>query len=220
MATQAEENYLKAMYRLAAPDHPWVGTGELAAVLGLSPGTVTSMLKSLHAKELVDYQAYRGARLTSQGESIALRILRRHRLLESFLARVLDLGWDEVHDDAERMEHVVSDFLIERIDTYLGRPRFDPHGDPIPCPDGEIVKRQAQPLSNLPIGAAFTLVHVLDQTPDFLQYLNSCGLELGSKGTVSARNEPARTVSVHLDTGEYTFSLSTASQLMVSVEQP
>ncbi|RMF93105.1 MAG: metal-dependent transcriptional regulator [Planctomycetota bacterium] len=208
------------MYRLADADQPWVGTGELANALALSPGTVTSMLKSLHAKGLVEYQAYRGAKLTSAGELIALRILRRHRLLESFLARVLDLGWDEVHDDAERMEHVVSDFLIERIDSYLGRPRFDPHGDPIPCPNGEIVERRAQPLSSLPIGSDFTLVHVLDQTADFLQYLDSCGLELGTTGTVSARNQPARTVSVKLESGEYTFSLSTASQLMVTTGEP
>src|SRR5262245_42586163 len=137
MASLTVENYLKATLQIAMQQNSsWVATGQLSAVLGVSPGSVTSMLKSLAESGLVDYRPYSGVSLTANGNALAMRMLRRHRLIELFLARTLNLSWDQVHEEAEHMEDAVSDVLIDRIDEYLGRPNCDPHGDPIPSADG------------------------------------------------------------------------------------
>src|SRR4026209_1336630 len=129
------ENYLKAIYlgvaALTAPDR-LLPMGQLASALGVAPGTATTMVKALAESGLVEYEPYNGGRLSAAGEKLAAMVLRRHRLIELFLVRVMGLGWDEVHDDAEQLEHVVSERLIERMDELLGHPEVDPHGDPIP----------------------------------------------------------------------------------------
>ena len=134
------ENYLKAIYlgesQLGAGQR-LVPMGQLASALGVAPGTATTMVKALAESGLVEYEPYNGVRLSPAGEKLAALVLRRHRLIELFLVRVMGLGWDEVHDEAEQLEHVVSDRLIERIDEMLGRPEVDPHGDPIPTADGQ-----------------------------------------------------------------------------------
>src|SRR6478609_5973549 len=138
------ENYLKAIYvgetHLVA-GQKLVAMGQLASALGVAPGTATTMVKALAEAGLVDYEPYNGVRLTAAGEKLAAMVLRRHRLIELFLVQVMGMSWDEVHDDAEQLEHVVSDRLIERIDQMLGRPEVDPHGDPIPGPEGTIKQR-------------------------------------------------------------------------------
>jgi DtxR family transcriptional regulator, Mn-dependent transcriptional regulator len=137
MTSLTVENYLKAMLQIAQrEDAEWVSTGQLATALAVSPGTVTSMIKSLAESGLADYRPYEGVTLTEHGREVALRMLRRHRLIELFLVKTLHLSWDQVHEEAEHMEHAVSDFLVDRIDDYLGRPASDPHGDPIPSADG------------------------------------------------------------------------------------
>ena len=144
LASLTVENYLKTIYQICAEQSGKpAATGQLAAALAVSPGTVTSMLKTLSDSKLATYTPYEGAKLTTAGRSLALRILRRHRLIELFLTRTLDLTWDEVHDEAENMEHAVSDLLVDRIDAYLGYPPVDPHGDPIPRADGSLVERGA-----------------------------------------------------------------------------
>jgi DtxR family Mn-dependent transcriptional regulator len=136
------ENYVKAIFKTSQGEADGrATTGRLAAELHVSPGTVTSMLKTLAESGLATYTPYEGVRLTEAGRLLALRMLRRHRLIELFLSDALGLDWDQVHDDAERMEHVASDFLIERIDEHLGHPKYDPHGDPIPT---EEVKKRGQ----------------------------------------------------------------------------
>ena len=139
------ENYVKTIYKICTRqgNRP-AATGQLATALGVAPGTVTSMLKTLSEGGLAEYQPYEGVRLTDPGLKLALRVLRRHRLIELFLVRTLALSWDQVHEEAENMEHAVSDFLVDRIDELLGRPDFDPHGDPIPRADLTLADRAAQ----------------------------------------------------------------------------
>src|SRR5262249_47050882 len=137
MPSLTVENYLKAILQLViTTQSEWISTGQLAASVSVSPGSVTSMLKTLSESGLATYKPYEGVSLTKAGRTLALRMLRRHRLLELFLVRTLNLTWDQVHEEAENMEHAVSDVLIDRIDEFLGKPETDPHGDPIPSADG------------------------------------------------------------------------------------
>ena len=152
MPSLTVENYVKTIYLIAhrrGESAGAVGTGELAAALGVSPGSVTGMLKTLSEADLASYTPYGGAVLTAAGTRLALAVIRRHRLLELFLARTLNLPWDEVHEEAEHMEHAVSERLIDRIDRFLEFPSFDPHGDPIPRADGSIAEPAGAPLVDL-----------------------------------------------------------------------
>src|SRR5262249_3249852 len=139
MPSLTVENYLKTIYQIVAQQGGGpAATGQIAAVLNVSPGTVTSMLKTLSESKLVTYMPYGGVRLTVAGTALALRVMRRHRLVEVFLSKTLDMTWDEVHEEAENLEHAVSDRLVDRIDARLGYPEVDPHGDPIPKADGSV----------------------------------------------------------------------------------
>lgn len=184
MPSLTVENYVKTIYQLAQRDPSGrnIPTGELAQAMSVSPGTVTGMLKTLSEAELATYTPYEGASLTPAGEKLALAVLRRHRLLEQFLVHTLQMPWDEVHEEAEHLEHAVSDRLIDRIDAYLGHPDVDPHGDPIPRADGSIPPPVGTPLARLSRGQRFRLVRVVDQDPAFLRYLSECGLHLGTQG--------------------------------------
>ena len=175
MPSISVENYLKAIYQLGASGQR-VKTKELAEQLEISLPSVTSMLKSLGQEGLVDYRAYKGVRLTDEGRQIALSVIRNHRLIEAFLVRTLGYSWDEVHEEAERLEHAVSDRLVDRIDRFLSYPRFDPHGDPIPDATGEIIDRDTEPLSEIGAGSGVHLERVLDQTPEVLRHLDRLGL--------------------------------------------
>jgi DtxR family Mn-dependent transcriptional regulator len=178
------ENYVKSIALIAAraKGHDLVGTGELAQALGVSPGTVTGMLKTLSEASLATYTPYEGVRLTAAGQRLAMKVIRRHRLLELFLVQTLNMPWDEVHEEAEHMEHAASERLIDRIDAFLGHPAVDPHGDPIPRSDGSLVESEGIPLAEVPAGKGFRVVRVVDQDPAFLRYLTECGLDLHSSG--------------------------------------
>src|SRR5947209_5201600 len=143
------ENYVKMIYLLSSgkPAGEAVATGELAHALDVSPGTVTGMLKTLSQADLSIYTPYEGARLTPSGQRLALTVLRRHRLVELFLAQTLKMPWDEVHEEAEHLEHAASERLVDRIDAYLGFPAVDPHGDPIPRADGSLAVPEGTPLT-------------------------------------------------------------------------
>src|SRR5262249_22823800 len=166
-----------------------VGTGELAAALNVSPGTVTGMLKTLSEASLATYTPYEGAKLTPSGRKLAMKIIRRHRLLELFLVQTLNMPWDEVHEEAEHMEHAASERLIDRIDAFLGHPAVDPHGDPIPGADGTLAETSGSPLAQAPPGHAFLVVRVLAPAPTFLCYLPESGLDLHAAGGV-VENRP------------------------------
>ena len=183
MPSLTVENYIKAIFQICLNGEGQAATGQLANALGVSPGTVTSMLKTLSEGSLVTYTPYEGVRLTPTGTALALRVVRRHRLIELFLVRTLDLNWDEVHEEAEHMEHAVSDRLIDKIDAYLGHPRVDPHGDPIPGPDGAYDAPLGHSLAECEVGDHFKLSRVIDQSPEFLRFLSHSGLRWASTAT-------------------------------------
>lgn len=192
-------------------------TGQLAAEVHVSPGTVTAMLKALSQQGLATYTPYEGVRLTEAGRSLALAVVRRHRLLELFLARSLGLEWDEVHEHAEQMEHVVSDRLLERMDALLGYPRFDPHGDPIPDSQGHMAELEARPLSSFPLGQRFRLVRVLEQSPAFLRSLQGQGLQLGAVGEIAERHGPEGALVIALQSRRIALEPAAAENLLVQV---
>src|SRR5215467_254564 len=149
------ENYLKAIYQgqtSLTREQRLVPMGQVASALGVTPGTATTMVKALAESGLAEYEPYSGVRLTKAGDKLAALVLRRHRLVEAFLVQVMGMSWAEVHEEAEQLEHVVSERLIERIDEMLGRPTRDPHGDPIPGADGAITARHLDNLLTCPIG--------------------------------------------------------------------
>ncbi len=214
------ENYLKAILQIGMRDDAdLVSTGALADRLSLSPGTVTSMLKTLDESELAAYTPYEGVRLTEQGRKLAIRMLRRHRLIELFLVKTLDLSWDQVHEEAEHMEHAVSDFLVDRIDEFLGRPTADPHGDPIPAPDGTMRGEadSAVALSACEQGRSVRFVRVVNQGADFLQYLSRIGLVLGAEGVVTANEKDAGLVSAEFGDVPVSMGHSAAQNVLVEV---
>lgn len=194
-----------------------VSTGQLASELGVLPGTVTSMLKTLDESKLASYTPYEGAVLTEAGRKLAMRILRRHRLIELFLVQTLELSWDQVHEEAEHMEHAVSDQLVDRIDEFLGRPAYDPHGDPIPAAHGTLRGRskRAIPLTECLAGARVKLVRVMNQGPEFLRFLSRSGLAVGVVGAVVSNIAEAGTVRVDLDGRAIDLGYSAADKLLV-----
>jgi len=210
------ENYLKSIYQICARgDDASASTGSLAQALGVSPGTVTSMLKALSESGLATYTPYEGVRLTAQGTALALRITRRHRLIELFLVRTLDMSWDEVHEEAEHMEHAVSDLLIDRIDQFLGHPAADPHGDPIPRRDGSMAEPTSRRLVECAAGDAFRLVRVLDQSPDFLRFLADSQLVIGAAGQVTSNRPEAGALTVKVGDFTTTLGRDAAQKLLV-----
>ncbi len=218
MPSLTVENYLKAIYQisLSAPESP-VATGQLAQAVGVSPGTVTAMLKTLSDGELATYTPYEGVKLTPSGRALALRVVRRHRLIELFLVKTLDLSWDEVHEEAEHMEHAVSDRLIDRIDEFLGHPDVDPHGDPIPTADGSLSgdHDRGTALDQCPSGFRFRLTRVVDQSPDFLRFLTEAGIALDTRGKVVANRETAGTVTISIANRETALGRDAAKKLLV-----
>lgn len=220
MASLTVENYLKAALQIAIRDDvDWISTGQLAIALQVSPGTVTSMLKTLADSGLAEYRPYEGAKLTREGRSLALRMLRRHRLLELFLVRTLDLSWDQVHEEAENMEHAVSDMLIDRIDEFLGHPAADPHGDPIPAADGKMRTDGSEciPLSSVEPGSDVCVARVTNQDPEFLRFLADSGLMIGSGGRVTQNSAEAGIVATEIEGRTVTLGHPAARQVLVRV---
>ena len=218
MPSLTVENYLKAIYQICTRQQGPASTGKLAAAVEVSPGTVTSMLKTLSEGGLVTYTPYEGVTLTKRGTKLALRVLRRHRLIELFLVETLGLEWDEVHDEAEHMEHAVSDRLIDRIDEVLGYPEVDPHGDPIPGADLSVKTRRSRSLAACEAGSQFQLTRVLDQSPEFLRYLSESQLSLGAEGEVIANRKEAGIVTVRIGKEESTLGRQVAEKILVAVD--
>ena len=215
------ENYLKAIFigeSLLPAGQRLVPMGQLAAALTVAPGTATTMVKALSESGLVEYEPYNGVRLTSAGSRLAALVLRRHRLIELFLVQMMGMRWDEVHDEAEQLEHVVSDRLIDRIDEMLGRPQVDPHGDPIPSRDGELVRRELDTLLTCPLNTSVTVMRVTDQDAAFLRFIEGNSLKPGQSIQVEARDEVADSVRLKLpDDQSMTIGMRAASKLLVDV---
>ena len=184
----SEENYIKAIFHLQQQDGT-VTTNELSHELKTKPASVTDMMKKLKAKKLLHYQPYQGFRLSSEGNKVALTIIRRHRLWEYFLAEKLKFNWDEVHDVAEHLEHVSSKKLIDKLDEFLGFPRTDPHGDPIPDAQGKIETSKKICLTELPFNTPAIVSGVSDQSSEILELLEHRKITIGVKLEVKKRFE-------------------------------
>jgi DtxR family Mn-dependent transcriptional regulator len=213
------ENYLKAIFvgetHLTSGER-LVPMGQLASSLGVAPGTATTMVKALAKSGLAEYEPYNGVRLTAAGSRLAAFVLRRHRLIELFLVQMLGMRWDEVHEEAELLEHVVSDRLIERIDEMLGRPAVDPHGDPIPTREGELVRRELDSLLSCPLNMPVTVTRVTDQDAAFLRFIESHSLKPGQSIEVEARDEVSDSVRLKLPSNQrLTIGMRAASKVLV-----
>lgn len=213
------ENYLKAIFQAqtALPSaEALVPMGQLASALGVVPGTATTMVKALAESGLVRYEPYAGVRLTSAGEKLAALVLRRHRLIELFLVKVMGMSWAEVHDEAEHLEHAVSDRLIERIDAMLGRPAVDPHGDPIPGPEGTVSSPAYETLLTCPLGAPMVVSRVTDQDSEFLRFAERHDLKPGEVVQVQERDAVADSVRLRgRSEREVTIGARAASKVLV-----
>jgi DtxR family Mn-dependent transcriptional regulator len=213
------ENYLKAIYQgqsALVDGQRLVPMGQVASALGVTPGTATTMVKALAESGLAEYEPYSGVRLTASGEKLAVLVLRRHRLVELFLVNVMGMSWAEVHEEAEQLEHVVSERLIERIDEMLGRPTHDPHGDPIPTPEGAIAARHLDSLLNCPVGTPLKVMRIADQDPVFLRFIEQNDLKPGQPVEVETRDAAADSVLL-LGKGQrrITIGARAASKLLV-----
>jgi DtxR family Mn-dependent transcriptional regulator len=184
--TRSVEDYLKAIYQLSPEGRP-ASTSEIANLLALSAPSVTGMVKRLSEHGLLEHIPYKGVQLTEEGRRAALRMVRRHRLIEAYLVEFLGYSWDTVHEEAERLEHAVSDTMIERMAGALGNPAVDPHGDPIPTADGEVQELACIALSDVPIGETVEISRVHESQPERLRYIASLGLRPGVHVTVVNR---------------------------------
>lgn len=220
LASQTVENYLKAIYvAQAAHEDPQglVPMGQIAASLGVVPGTATTMVKALAESGLVRYEPYMGVRLTPAGERLAGLVLRRHRLIEQFLVQILGMNWTEVHEEAERLEHAVSERLIDRIDEMLGRPSVDPHGDPIPGPEGELDRQQYPDLLTAPLQRDLIVTRVTAQDAEFLRFVEQRDLKPGQKLEIEARDPASDSVTVRSESGQRTtIGARAASKVLVN----
>ena len=216
MLSASIEDYIKVIYTLES-EHAKATTKEIADRLGVKMASVTGMVKHLAEEGYVRHTLYRGVHLTPKGRAVALGMIRRHRLIESFLSRTLGLSWDEVHADAERLEHVVSDYLVERIFEVLGRPEFDPHGSPIPAGDGTIAPSRGIRLDEMGQGARGEVVEVSDRDPEFLRYLTELGLRIGSE--IEIRDRAPFNGPITLALGERTIAIGheAGSRIRVAV---
>jgi len=181
--SKEREDYLKTIYHLQHEENP-VRTTTIARALGIEPASVTGVIKRLSELDLLNYEPYKGVSLTEDGRRVALEVIRHHRLIELYLIEKLGYGWDEVHDEAERLEHAVSPLFIERISDALGNPQIDPHGSPIPTEDGQIGPRTGISLIELTVGQGGHLARVEDDDPDLLRYLGGLGMVPGAEVVV------------------------------------
>jgi DtxR family Mn-dependent transcriptional regulator len=216
MNTLAEENYLKSIYHLSMNAEN-VSTNQLAAFINTKASSVTDMLKKLADKALINYTPYQGVTLTHAGEKIAVNIIRKHRLWEYFLVEKLDFKWDEVHEMAEEMEHISSNELIDRLDKFMGYPKYDPHGDPIPDCNGLIKVHNLKPVSSIGVNESGVICGVRDHSTAFLQYLEKQSLTIGKKITVMEINAFDHSMLLQTQEKEIQVSREVANNLLVAL---
>ena len=220
MPSRTVENYLKCIFiQQQKSVGELVPMGQLATAMKVMPGTATAMIQALADAKFAEYESRQGVRLTDRGNHLALQVLRRHRLVEQFLVQVLNLDWSMVHEEAEELEHAISDRVLERIDQMLGRPMVDPHGDPIPDSEGQLQARtgQRQNLVDCEMGKCFRVARVLDQDPDFLRFVDRNGLTPGVEVMVQHREAAADSVTL-LPAGLAAVTLGTVAARKILVE--
>jgi DtxR family Mn-dependent transcriptional regulator len=214
MLNRSAEDYLKAICRLEE-DSGRASTSSLARHLGLAGASITDMLKRLSAEGLVEYEPYRGVALSPEGRRVALRTLRRHRLWEMFLVRYLGFSWDQIHDEAERLEHATSDLLEQRLDLALGSPTVDPHGDPIPSADGVLEQSRQVTLADTPPGSAVVVMRVRDADTHVLKYVTHLGIGLKKRIVVKEVVEFDGSLRVRINAQERFISEKLARSIVV-----
>jgi len=216
MQSFTEENYLKIIYHLSEQSST-VQTNAIAEQIQIKPASVTDMLKKLSEKGLVDYIKYQGVSLTHKGKQAAINIVRKHRLWEVFLVDKLNFKWDEVHDVAEELEHIKSTELVERLDAFLGFPKADPHGDPIPDKNGQFEKTTFIKLTELKIGGHGTITGVSEHSSPFLKHLEKLGLTLGKQITVSDITDFDGSVEIKLHEKQLNISRDVAKHVLITI---
>lgn len=220
MLSRSEEDHIKAVHALNQTGAN-ASTTDIAERLGIKASSVTVMLKKLAEKGLMKHEPYHGVMLTPKGSTAALKLVRKHRLWETFLVQRLGFGWDEVHDVAEQMEHVSSDKLTNSLDDYLGNPVFDPHGDPIPDRNGKITKRDIRPLTEHAVGDRVRIAAVKDPIDSLLHLLDQKGIAIGMVVTLAARLEFDGSLELHdKQDRSHMLSAQVAGQLMVETLKP
>ncbi len=220
VATVAVENYLKHVLLLSEDDVELVSMGALASALAVVPGTATTMVKAMADEGLVEHQPRQGVRLTAKGRGVALNVLRKHRLVETFLVNVLKMDWSKVHTEAEQLEHAISDEVLDRLDALLGHPQTDPHGDPIPSPQGKLSSQVYATLATCATERGLRIVRVTDQSEEFLQFAESNGLQPGTVLRVTERNLTAGLVNLRRTGGKpVALSVSAAGKILVETER-
>lgn len=216
--TSAEENYLKAIYHLSEGGKKGVSTNDVSAAMKTKPASVSDMLRKLGEKEVIEYRKYYGLHITEEGKKLALQTIRKHRLWEVFLVEKLKFSWDEVEEVADELSHVKSRVLIQRLDEYLGFPKFDPHGDPIPDEYGDVRARPRLPLNELDLGSTGQIVAVKDSSPAFLRYLDKVGAYIGARIKVIDKTEFDGSVEILVDNKKSIFmSKDVAGNILVMV---
>ncbi|MXV50209.1 metal-dependent transcriptional regulator [Pedobacter sp. HMF7647] len=218
MNSQSEENYLKAVYHLSGETGKAVSTNSIAEVICTKASSVTDMLRKLAKKGLINYIKYQGVTLTDKGRNTAVDIVRRHRLWEVFLVEKLGFKWDEVHDIAEDLEHIESEILVTRLDEFLGFPKTDPHGDPIPDKNGKVKVAELVKTSIMKVGQSGVISGVSEHSSVFLQYLDKAGLTLGSKIKIKEILEYDGSVLLILnDKKDITISREAAKSILIAL---
>ncbi len=217
MLSTSIEDYIKAIYGLEG-EHRKATTKRIASSLDVKMASVTGMIKHLAAEGYLRHTPYYGVHLTEKGRKIAVKMIRRHRIIELFLCRTLSLTWDEVDADAEVLEHAVSDRLIERINEYLGNPEFDPHGAPIPTRDGSVPPRRGKPLDELSEGDRGHIVEVADDDPEFLRYLTKLRLKIGTAIRLRERAPFNGPITLQVGSRRVALGREASAQIRVGVD--
>lgn len=212
--TGQAEDYLKAIYELEQHGTA-AGTNDIAARLAISPASVTGMIQRLARLGLVESERYKGARLTDAGRTAALQLIRRHRIIESYLVQRLGFGWEDVHDEAERLEHAASDELINRMAAAIGNPTQDPHGAPIPTAEGTVDETRLDSLLVLPIGGVATVMRMSDRDPEFLRYLDGLGIHPGARVRLVAKAPFDGPLTIAVDGREHSIGTNSAARVFI-----
>lgn len=217
MLTYAEENYLKTIFHLQNETDGDVSTNAISEEIKTKPSSVTDMIKVLAEKKLLNYVKYKGVQLTEEGRASAMKVVRKHRLWETFLVEKLHFKWDEVHDIAEQLEHIHSDVLVDKLDDFLGNPKHDPHGDPIPDADGNLKLQNKKVLAKAPVGVKLICVGVKNSEAEFLQYLSKREINIGTEIQILDKEFDG---SVEIQVQDTAFSVSdrVANNLYVRVD--
>jgi len=215
MITLAEENYLKAILSISLNEDGKASTNVIAKEIGTSAASVSDMLKKLQDKKLIKYEKYKGVELSKTGKSKAINILRKHRLWETFLVNNLGFNWGEVHDVAEQLEHIKSAELIDRLDTFLEYPRFDPHGEPIPTKDGNIPKSNTIPLNELQAGTKGKVMGVTLDDKAFLDYLTQLNISIGTSIELLEKISFDKSLSIKIEQKTQHISSDVAKHLLI-----